>query len=147
MPDNAGDAGLNLGLGRSPGKRNGNPPQYSCLGNPTDRWTWWSAAQGVAESRTWLSLWTITTTSPYSECLRLIIGTIGSLLVLNCFAQSCVTLFGSMDCNPPGSSVHGIFKARILEGVVISYSRGSFWPRNWTHISCVSCIDRWIPYH
>ena len=37
-----------------------------------------------------------------------------------------------MDCNQPGSSVHGVFRARILEWVVISFSRGSFWPRDRT---------------
>ena len=35
-----------------------------------------------------------------------------------------------MDCSPPGSSVHGILKARILEGVAISFSRGSSQPRD-----------------
>ena len=40
-----------------------------------------------------------------------------------------------LDCSPPGSSVHGIFKARILEWVAVSYSRGSSWPRDLTHIS------------
>ena len=50
-----------------------------------------------------------------------------------------------MGCNPPGSSVHGILQARILEWVVISFSRGSSWPRDWTHVSCVSCIGRQIP--
>ena len=39
-----------------------------------------------------------------------------------------------MDCSPPGSSVHRIFQARVLEWVAISYSRGSFWPRAWTRI-------------
>ena len=38
-----------------------------------------------------------------------------------------------IDCSPPGSSVHGIFQARILEQVAISFSRGSSWPRNQTH--------------
>ena len=37
--------------------------------------------------------------------------------------QSCLTLCGPMDCSPPGSSAHGIFQARILEWVAISYSR------------------------
>ena len=37
---NAGDPGLIPWLGRSPGERNGNPLQYSCLGNPTDRGAW-----------------------------------------------------------------------------------------------------------
>ena len=46
-----------------------------------------------------------------------------------------------------GSSVDGIFQTRILEWVAISYSRGSSWPRDRTHISRVSCISSWIPYH
>ena len=48
------------------------------------------------------------------------------------------------DCSLPGSSVHGIFKARVLERVAISFCRGYSWPRGWT---CVSCICRWILYH
>ena len=40
-------------------------------------------------------------------------------------AQSCLTLCDPMDCSPPGSSVHGILQARILEWVAISFSRGS----------------------
>ena len=43
-----------------------------------------------------------------------------------------------MDCSPPGSSVHGISQMRILEWVAISFSRGSFWPRNWTQVSCIA---------
>ena len=39
-------------------------------------------------------------------------------------AQLCLTLGNPMDCSPPGSSVHGILQARILEWVVISFSRG-----------------------
>ena len=38
-----------------------------------------------------------------------------------------------MDCNPPGSSVHGILQARILEWVAMPSSRVSFWPKDWTH--------------
>ena len=48
------------------------------------------------------------------------------------------------DCSPPASSVHGILQARILKWVAISFSRGSFWPKDWTHDSC---IGRWILYH
>ena len=44
--------------------------------------------------------------------------------------KSCVTLCDPMECNPPGSSVHGILQARILEWVAISFSRGSSQPRN-----------------
>ena len=42
-----------------------------------------------------------------------------------------------MDCSPPGSSVHGIFQARILEWVAISSSRGSSPPRDRTHVSFI----------
>ena len=45
-----------------------------------------------------------------------------------------------MDCSPPGSSVHGISQARILQWVAMPSSRGSFRPRDWTYISYVSCI-------
>jgi len=41
-------------------------------------------------------------------------------------AQSCPTLCDPVDCSPPGSSVHGIFQARILQWVAISFSRGIF---------------------
>ena len=51
-PANAGDMGLITGLGRSPGKGNGNPLQYSCLENPMDRGAWWATVHGVAKSRT-----------------------------------------------------------------------------------------------
>ena len=52
-----------------------------------------------------------------------------------------------MDCSPPGSSVHEILQARILEWVAISSSRGSFQPRDWIHVSCISCTGRWTLYH
>ena len=52
-------------------------------------------------------------------------------------AQSCVTLCDPMDCSQPGTYVHGILQAIILERVSISFSRGTSWPRDWT---CVSCI-------
>ena len=52
-------------------------------------------------------------------------------------AQSYLTLCNPMDCIPPGSFIQGIFQARILEWVPISFSRGSFGHRDWTHISCL----------
>ena len=52
---NAGDAGLIPGLGRSPGGGNGNPLQYSCLGNPMDRGAWRAAVCGVIKIQTQLS--------------------------------------------------------------------------------------------
>ena len=47
----AGDLGLIPGSGRSPGEENGNPFQYSCLGNPMDKGAWWATAHGVARVR------------------------------------------------------------------------------------------------
>ena len=55
-------------------------------------------------------------------------------------AQSCPTLCDPMACSLPGSCVHGNFQARILEWAVRPCSRGSFRPRDQTHISCGSCI-------
>ena len=56
--------------------------------------------------------------------------------------QSCSTLCDPVDCSPPGSSVHGVFQARMLEWVVISSSRGSSPPMNQNHISCM--VDRFF---
>ena len=53
-------------------------------------------------------------------------------------AQSCPTLCNSMDCSLPGSSVHGILQARILEWIAIPFSQGSSWPRDWTRVSCIA---------
>ena len=57
-PANA--AGLIPGLGRFSGEGTGNPFQYSCLGNYTDRGSWWATVHGVTKSRTRLSDWTTT---------------------------------------------------------------------------------------
>ena len=49
-----------------------------------------------------------------------------------------------MGCGLPGSSVHGILQARMLEWAAIPFSRGSSWPRDRTRVSCVSCIAGWL---
>ena len=59
------------------------------------------------------------------------------LKVSKLIAQLCPSLCDPMDCNPPGSSVHGILQARTLEWVAIPFSRGSFCPRDWTQVSCI----------
>ena len=50
-----------------------------------------------------------------------------------------------MNCSLPGSSIHGILQARILECVAISFSRGTSWPRNWTQVRCIAgrCFTDW----
>ena len=60
--------------------------------------------------------------------------------------QSCLTLCIPMDCSPPGSSLPGIFQARILKQVAISYSTGSFSCKARTRGTCDSCIGRQILY-
>ena len=52
-----GDSGLIPESGRSPREGNGNPFQYSCLGNLMDRGGWWATVHGVEKSRTWLCSW------------------------------------------------------------------------------------------
>ena len=52
LPANAGDVGLVSRSGRFPGEGNGKPLQYSRVGNPVDRGTWWATVHGVAKSRT-----------------------------------------------------------------------------------------------
>ena len=56
---NAGDLDSIPGSGKSPGEGNGNPLQYSCLGNPMEGGTWWAIVHGVAKSRTRLSDFTL----------------------------------------------------------------------------------------
>ena len=62
-------------------------------------------------------------------------------------AKSCLTFCDPVDCSPPGSSVHEISQARILEWVAISFSRGSSWPRVRPHVSRISCFVRQVLYH
>ena len=53
-------------------------------------------------------------------------------------AQSCLTLCDPMDCSLPHSSIHGIFQARVLEWIAISFSRGPSRPRDQIEVSCVA---------
>ena len=78
-PTNAGGAGdLDSipGSERSPGEGNGNPLQYSCLGNPMDRGAWWATVHGVAESQTQLSNW--------AHSIYIVLGIIHSLELILC---------------------------------------------------------------
>ena len=59
--------------------------------------------------------------------------------------QLCPTFCNPMDCSLPGSSIHGIFQARILEWIAISFSRRSSQPRDWTQVSRIvgRCFTIW----
>ena len=92
-----------------------------------DREAWYAAVHVVAKSLTWLNDWT----------------------ELCSVAQLCQTPCDPVDCSPSSFFVYGIFQARILERVVISWGTrnvlgGSSRPRNWTHVSSIFCIDKQI---
>ena len=118
---NAGDGDLIPGSGRSPGVGNGNPLQFSCLGNSMDRGAWRATVHGVAESDTieWAQA-------------RIHIMEVGfpHFRSENVKSLSRVQLFVI-----PGAS-----HWRILEWVAIPFSRESSWPRDRTHVSCIEGI-------
>ena len=60
---------------------------------------------------------------------------------------SCPTLCDPLDCSLQGSSVHGILQARTVEWVAMPSSRGTSQPRDWTHVSWVSCIGGQVLCH
>ena len=74
----------------------------------------------------------------YEEILRYFSRNLGFLCLVVLVAQSCLTLCNLMDYSPPGSFVHEIFQARILECVAISFSRGSSLPRDQTWLSIIA---------
>ena len=141
---NEGDLVLIPELGRSLGGGHDNTLQCFCLENPQEQRSLEGFSPwGCKESDTtgWLS-------TQHTQIFRsTIIGSRGECVIL---LFSCVWLFATltlcnpMDCSLPGSFVHEISQARILEWVAISFSRGSSWSRDWTQ---VSCIARWILYH
>ena len=92
-----------LGLGRSPGEGNGNQLQYSFLKNLMVRGAWQATVQRITKSQMFV-------------CAKSL--------------QLYLTLCNPMDCSRPGSSVCGILQARILEWVVMPFSRRSSQPRD-----------------
>ena len=70
------------------------------------------------------------------EFHHIIYSTAGQVKVL--VTQSCLIVCDPMDCSLPGSSVQGILQARILERIVIPFSRGSSQPRDRTQVSCIA---------
>ena len=91
------------------------------------------------KSKTKLKLTKMSVIKWVNKCVLVYSTKYNEILVsLECLTtKSCPTLCDPMDCNPPGSSLHGIFLARILEWVAMPSSRGFPSPRNW---NCVSCL-------
>jgi len=79
----------------------------------------------------WIILQSLTIIIPKNLCYGLNCVKCVKALV----TQSCLTLCDPMDCSPPGSSVHGILQARILEWVAMPSSRGSSQPKDRTQVS------------
>ena len=77
--------------------------------------------------------------------LKIITKPTSSYLSVRVVIQLHPTLWDPMDCCPPGSSVHGIAQAKILEWAVIPFSRGYFQPRDWTLGSRIAgkCLTIW----
>ena len=119
------------------------------------------AVHQVAKNQTRLSNWATTTSKPmkFRSCFHISFGTLTTCCAgtvqgadeseVNTIDMVSKELGGDlvavmsnscdpMDCSLPGSSVHGILQARILEWVSISFSRGSSQPRNWTWVSCIA---------
>ena len=105
---------------------------------------WRATIHGVTKSQTWLSDWTELNWAYCKQikdiCPKYLPVTCRCCLV----TKLCLTLWDSMDCSPPSSSVCGIPPARILELIVVSFSSGSCQPSDQ---SCVSCTGRQILYH
>ena len=112
--------------------------------------SWFHRKPGAVCNRLWRTLQDVLTTKSEFLCEELplfikinpcayspIIKTGLTACVLT---QSCTTLCDPLDCSPPGSSVHGILQARILEWVAMPFSRGSSQSR---HQTCVSYLLHW----
>ena len=94
----------------------------------------------TGSSNTWIFFFTKHTLQNYTICSIGWILKFGEKRLWSCHVccvQSCLTLCNSMDCSPPGSPFHGILQTRILEWVVISFSRGSQ-PRDRTPVSSIA---------
>ena len=114
--------------------------------------SWCSSCKNAHGSFVWTGMWDIplghhwTLASKYPEFVKQTSWDTRVPVFMCSVAQLCLTLRNSMNCSPPGSSVHGILQAGILEWVDMSSFRGSSWPRGWTFVSYVSCIGRWVLY-
>ena len=126
------------GSGRSSGGGNGNPLQYSFLGNPVERGVWWATVHGSQRVRH-------AGTTTYLHRSRQMINE-ERVCVCVCVsvcvcAQSCPTLGHPVDCSPPGSFLHGISQARIL--VYCRFLLQEIFPTKGLS-SCLAYLLRWL---
>ena len=133
---------------------NGNPFQYSCLGNPMDRGAWWAMLQRVKKSWTWLRDWT--TCVKWSESCSVVSDSlqlhglyspwnspsrntrVGSLCLLQGIFPTKGSKPGLLHCRQILYQLSHNRSSRILEWVGYPFSSGSSWPRNQTGVLCIS---------
>ena len=121
------------------GEGNGNPLQCSCLENPRDGRASWAAVYGVAQS--WTRLKRLSSSKEINIRMKSI--HIRALCICMLSSFSCVHLFVTLWTKPPLSM--GFSRQKYWSAM--PSSKGSSKPRNWTHISCISCIGRQVLYH
>ena len=132
LPANERDMGSIPELGKS------DPPEKE-MATHSSFLAWkisWRGEPGGLQSIGWKELDITKELSMHAWRLNLLLSLYCNVCVL--VTQSYPTLCQPMDYNPPGSSVHGILPARILEWVAIPYSRGSSRPRNQTWVSFIA---------
>ena len=128
-----------------------------------DREAWCAAVHGVTDSQTWQSDWTRNiqwdaflrltySMVKFMESKSTLVDARGKMGVSVKWGQNFSLCSVVSDSVIPWTvtcqaSVHGISQARILKWVAISSSKGSYWPRNQTLISYISCVSRQILYH
>ena len=118
---NTGDKGSILGLRRSPRGGNGNPFQYSCLKKSP-----WTRSQSVTTE--WLNRQNRQNWVQFPVLYSGSLPVIYFILFTSEVTQLCPTLCDPMDCSLPGSSVHEIFQARVLEWIAIPLTLN--WPQH-----------------
>ena len=104
-------------------RRKWQPTPVFLPGESQGREAWWAAVYGVAQSRTRLKRHSSSSSSTHMKKVKVLVAQL---------------LCNPLDCVPPGSSVHGILQARILQWVAIPFSRGSSLLRDWTQVSCIA---------
>ena len=130
------DTGSIPGLGRSPGEGRGNPLQYSCLENSMDRGAWRAIVHRIAKSRIGegngnpLQYSCLENPMDRGAWRATVHRVVKSQVQLSVHTQTHTHTGRDRDCRAPGSSVHAILQARILEWVAISSSRRSSQPRD-----------------
>ena len=99
------------------------------------------ATQPVAKIRLWLKFKAMLKSKAGQEPMKFVLeveeGKLKLYAIESEIAQLCPTLCDPVDCSLPGSSVNGIFQARVLEWVAVSFSKGSSLPRDWTWVSAL----------